>query len=62
MYVLRKDENDLVKRCMAYGGRYTDRPQITRNEIVEKDRDVLLKEDAVLFNKCRRLVLDHHQI
>jgi len=50
--VLRKEDNDWVKKCMAYemvGARPRGRPKKTWREIVEKDCQVrgLNREDAI---------------
>jgi len=51
-YVLRKEDNDWVKKCMEYeveGVRPRGRPKKTWREIVEKDCQVhgLNREDAI---------------
>jgi len=55
--VLRKEDNDWVKKCMEYdveGTRSRGRPKKTWREIVEKDCKVrgLNTEDAMDLSRC----------
>ena len=61
--VLRKEDNDWVKKCMEYeveGARPIGKPEKTRREIVEKDSQArkLNMEDAMDFNRWRKLIRD----
>jgi len=61
--VLRKEDNDLVKKCMEYkveGDRPRGRPKKTWREIVEKDCQVrgLNKEDAMDRSRWRKQIRD----
>jgi len=54
--VLRKEDDDWVKRCMEYeveGPRHRGRPKRTWTEFVEKDCK-LNKEDAINHSKWRK--------
>jgi len=62
-HVLRKDENDLGKKCTDFeveGVRARGRPKKTWSEVIEKDRQTpqLCKEDAVDSTKWRKLIKD----
>jgi len=62
-HVLRKEDNDWVKKCMKYeveGARPRGRPKKTRREIVEKDCQVrkLKREDAMAHNRWRKKIRD----
>ena len=66
-HVLRKEDNDWVKKCMEYeveGARPRDRPKKTRTEIVEKDCKArgLNREDAVDSSRWRKQIgmIDDH--
>jgi len=61
--VLRKEDDDLVKKCMEYeveGPRPKGRPKKTWREVVEKDCQArkLNTEDAVDRSKRRKLIKD----
>jgi len=61
--VLRKEDNDLVKKCMEYevgGARPRGRPKKTCREIVEKDCQAskLNREDAMDRNRWRKQIRD----
>jgi len=61
--VLRKEDNDWVKKCMEYeveGSRPRGRPTMTWREIVERDCQAcqLNKEDAVDCSRWRKLIKD----
>jgi len=61
--VLRKQDNDWVKKCMEYeveGARPKGRPMKTWREIVEKDCQVrkLNKEDTMDCNRWRKQTRD----
>jgi len=61
--VLRKEDDDLVKKCMEYeveGPRPKGRPKRTWREVVEKDSQThkLNKEDAMDRSKRRKLIKD----
>jgi len=61
--VLRKEDDDLVKKCMEYeveGPRPKGRPKRTWREVVEKDCQArkLNKEDAMDRSKRRKLIKD----
>jgi len=63
VHVLRKEDNDWVKKCMEYeveGLRPIGRPQRTWTEVVEKDCQArkLNKEDAMDHSRWRKLVND----
>jgi len=60
-HVLRKDDDDWVKKCMEYevdGSRPRGRPKRTWKEIVREDCQAhkLNKEDAVDHCKCRKVI------
>jgi len=62
-HVLRKEDNDWVKKCMEYeveGARPRDRPKKTWHEIVEKDYQAskLNREDAMDRNRWRKQIRD----
>jgi len=62
-HVLRKEDNDWVKKCMEYevdGARPSGRPKETWREIVEKVRQAhkLNKDDAVYRKRWRKLIRD----
>jgi len=61
--VLRKEDNDWVKKCMEYeveGSRPRGRPKRIWREVVEKDCEAckLNKEDSVDQNRLRKLLKD----
>jgi len=61
--VLRKEDNDWAKKCMAYemeGARPRGRPKKTPREIVEKDRQVrgLNREDAMDHSRWMKQIRD----
>jgi len=61
--VLRKEDDDLVKKCMEYeveDPRPKGRPKRTWREVVEKDSQTrkLNKEDAMDRSKRRKLIKD----
>ena len=60
-HVLRKEDNDLVKKCIEYdveGARPRDRLKKTLREIVEKDCQArkLNREDAMDCNRWRNQI------
>ena len=60
-HVLRKDDDDLVKKCMEHeveGLRPRGRPKRTRKEVVQEDCQAckLNKEDAVDRCKWRKMI------
>ena len=62
-HMLRKEDNDLVKKCMEYeveGARSRGRPKKTWREIVEKDCQArkLNREDAMNRNRWRKHIRD----
>ena len=62
-HVLRKDDNDWVKKCMEYeveGPRPRGRPKRTWREVVREDCQArkLNKEDAMDRCKWRKLIKD----
>jgi len=62
-HVLRKDDNDLVKKCMEYeveGAKPRGRPKKTWRETVEKDCQVrgLNREDAMDCSRWRKQISD----
>jgi len=62
-HVLRKEDDDGVKKCMEYeveGPRRKGRPKRTRTEVAEKECQArkLTKEDAMDRSRCRMLVKD----
>jgi len=62
-HVLRKDDNDWVKKCMVYevaGARPRGRPKKTWREIVEKDHRAhkLNREDTMDCNRWRKQISD----
>ena len=62
-YVLRKEDNNWVKKCMeceVEGPRPRGRPKRTWREVVEKDCQArkLNEEDAVDCSRCRKLIKD----
>ena len=62
-HVLRKDDDDWVKKCMEYeveGPRPRGRPKSTLGEVVREDCQVrkLNKEDAVDRCKWRKVIRD----
>jgi len=61
--VLRKEDNDWVKKCMEYeveGSRLRGRPNKTWREIVEKDCQMhgLNRDDAVDHNRWMKQIRD----
>jgi len=61
--VLRKEDNDWVKKCMEYeveGGRPRGRPKKTWREIVGKDCQArkLNREDAMDRDRWRKQITD----
>jgi len=61
--VLRKEDDDWVKKCMEYeveGARPRGRPKLTWREVVEKDCQArkLNKKDAMDCSKWRKLIKD----
>ena len=61
--VLRKGDDDWVKKCMEYeaeGPRPRGRPKKTWKEDVKKDRQArkLNKEDAINYSRWRKLIKD----
>jgi len=62
-HVLRKEDNDWLKKCMEYeveAARPRGRPKITWREIVEKDCQAreLNREDAMDHNRWRKQTRD----
>jgi len=62
-HVLRKEDNDWVKKCMEYeeeGARPRGRPKKTLTGMVEKDCQAckLNREDATDRNRCRKKTRD----
>jgi len=62
-HVLRKEDNDWVKKCMEYeveGARPRGRPKKTCTEIVQKDCQAhkLDREDAMDCNRWRKQTKD----
>ena len=62
-HVLRKDDDDWVKKCMEYevgGPKPRGRPKRTWREVVREDSLArkLNKEDAIDRSKCRKLIKD----
>jgi len=62
-HVLRKDDNDCVKKCMEYeveGVRSRGRPKKTWREIVQKDCQAhkLNREDAMDRSRWRMQIRD----
>ena len=62
-YMLRKEGNDWVKKCVEYeveGPRPRGRPKRTWREVVEKDcrTHKLNKEDAIDRSRWRKLIKD----
>jgi len=62
-HVLRKEDNDWVKKCMEYrveGARPRGRPKKTWTEIVEKDCQVcgLNREDYMDHNRWMKQIRD----
>ena len=62
-HVLRKDDNDWVKKCMEYeveGARPRGKPKKTWTEIVEKDCQArkLNRKDATDRNRWRKQIRD----
>jgi len=62
-HVLRKDDDDWVKKCMEYeveGPRPRRRPKRTRREVVREDCQArkLNKEDAMDCCKWRKMIKD----
>jgi len=62
-HVLRKEDNDWMKKCMEYeveGARQRGRPKKTWREIVEKDCQArkLNREDAIGHNRWRKQIRD----
>ena len=60
-HVLRKDDNDWVKKCMEYavmGSRPTGRPKRPWLEVVQRDCQVrgLSKDDAVVRGRWRKMI------
>ena len=60
-HVLRKKDNDWVKKCMEYevvGSRPIGRPKRTWLEVVQKDCQVrgLSRDDATVRGRCRKLI------
>jgi len=63
-HVLRKEDNDWVKKCMEYeveGAKPIVRPKKTSGEIVEKDCQscVLNREDAVVHIRWMKYIRDN---
>ena len=63
VHVLRKEDNDWMKKCMEYemeGSRPRGRPKKTWREIVEKDCQAhkLNREDAMDHNRWRKQIRD----
>jgi len=61
--VLRKEDNDWVKKCMEYeveGSRPRGRPKRTWRKVVEKDCQAskLNTEDAIHRSRWRKLIKD----
>ena len=58
-HVLRKEDEDWVKKCMEHEVEGT-RPKRTWREVVKEDCQAhkLNKEDAVDCSKCRKLIKD----
>ena len=59
--VLRKEDNDWVKKCMEYevvGSRPRGRPKSTWLEVVQRDCQVcgLSKDDAMVRGRWRKLI------
>jgi len=62
-HVLRKDDDDWVKKCMEYevqGPRPRGRPKSTWRDVVREDCQArkLNKEDAMDRCKCRKMIKD----
>jgi len=62
-HVLRKEDNDWMKKCMEYqleGARPRGRPKKTWTEIVQKDcqSPKLNKEDVMDHNRWRKQIRD----
>ena len=62
-HLLRKEDNDWVKKCMEYemeGARPRGRPKKTWTEIVEKDCQArkVNREDVVDHNRWRKQIRD----
>jgi len=62
-HVLRKEDNDWVKKCMEYevkGPRPRGRPKRTWREVVEKDCQALKlnKKDDMDHSRWRKLIKD----
>ena len=62
-HILRKEDNDWVKKCMEYevlGPRRRGRPKRTWREVVREDCQArkLNKEDAMDRSKWRKLIKD----
>jgi len=60
-HVLRKEDNDWVKKCMEYeveGTRPRGRSTKTWREIVRKKARKLIREDAIDRNKWRKQIRD----
>jgi len=60
-HVLRKDDNDWVKKCMEFevvGSRPRGRPKRTWLEVVQRDCQVrgLSREDAMIRGRWRKLI------
>jgi len=60
-HVLRKEDNDWVKKCMEYevvGSRSRGRPKRTWLEVVQRDCQVrgLSRDDAMVRGRWRRLI------
>ena len=60
-HVLRKEDNDLVKKCMEYevvDSRPRGRPKGTWLEVVQRDCQVrcLSRDDAMIRGKWRKLI------
>jgi len=60
-HVLRKEDNDWVKKCMEYeveGCRPRGRPKRTRTEVVQKDCQArnLNREDATDCGRWKKLI------
>ena len=62
-YVLQKEDNDSVKKCMEYEVEHAarrGRPKKTWTEIVQKDYQAckLNSEDAMDCNRWRKQIMD----
>jgi len=60
-YVLRKDDDNWVKKCMEYeavGSRHRGRPKRTWLKVVQRDCQVrrLSRDDAMVRGRWRKLI------